>query len=312
MADSTATRTSSSSGREQNQLPSRRGGAERASSLAARRNALFWPFVAPSLAIYALLMLVPTIATVWISLNRWRAQGDPMQFVGASNYSRLIGNDAFRTAFLNTLEILAICGVVIFVFAFAITVAMREMRGRRSAQAMLFFPYLISPVVIAIALGLVLNPTGLLDNGLRKLHLGFLAKEWLSPQHIFLTLLITIIWVSTGFYVLILMAGMDRIPRYYYEDTDLAGANAWQKFRHVTLPLNWDVITIAAVLWVINAVKIFELILAFSSAGDSPPLESRTLGARVSNTPVGVLGRWAGSGENLVCQPRRTVRACSR
>ena len=251
MTQVTSTRTSVPPERGRTRGPARRGRAT--SSLSARRNALFWPFVLPSLAIYALLMLVPTLFTLWISLNRWRAQGDPMQFVGGGNYTRLVSNEAFRTSFWNTLEILAICGVVIFVLAFAITIAMREMRGRRLAQSMLFFPYLISPVVIAIAFGLVLNPAGLVDTGLKAVHLGFLAKEWLSPQHIFLTLVVTIIWVSTGFYVLLLMAGIDRIPRYYYEDTNLAGANAWQTFRHVTLPLNWDVVTVAAVLWVINA-----------------------------------------------------------
>src|SRR4051812_18234691 len=219
----------------------------RTSSLAAKRNALFWPFVSPALLVYALLMLVPTVATIWISLNRWRAQGDSMKFVGAGNYTRLASNEAFRTSFLNTLEILVVCGVIIFVLAFAITVAMREMRGRRWAQSMLFFPYLISPVVIAIAFGLFLQPAGLLNTGLKAVHLGSLAQEWLSPDHIFVTLIVTIIWVSTGFYVLVLMAGVDRIPRYYYEDTNLAGANAWQTFRHVTLPLNWDVVTVAAV-----------------------------------------------------------------
>ncbi len=285
MTQVTSTRTSVPPERGRTRGPARRGRAT--SSLSARRNALFWPFVLPSLAIYALLMLVPTLFTLWISLNRWRAQGDPMQFVGGGNYTRLVSNEAFRTSFWNTLEILAICGVVIFVLAFAITIAMREMRGRRLAQSMLFFPYLISPVVIAIAFGLVLNPAGLVDTGLKAVHLGFLAKEWLSPQHIFLTLVVTIIWVSTGFYVLLLMAGIDRIPRYYYEDTNLAGANAWQTFRHVTLPLNWDVVTVAAVLWVINAVKIFEMILAFSSAGDAPALESRTLAVQQYYVTVG-------------------------
>lgn len=283
-----ATRTGASPEAEEHPSPGGRGhGGPRPSSLAAKRNALFWPFVAPAIAVYGLLMLVPTLATVWISLNRWRAQGDPMQFVGTGNYTRLAGSGAFRTAFWNTLEILVVCGVFIFIFAFAITIAMREMRGRRWAQSMLFFPYLISPVVIAIALGLVLNPAGLLDTGLRAAHLGFLAKEWLSPEHIFVTLAVTIIWVSTGFYVLILMAGVDRIPRYYYEDSNLAGANAWQTFWHVTLPLNWDVVTVAAVLWVINTVKIFEMILAFSSAGDAPALESRTLAVQQFYVTVG-------------------------
>jgi raffinose/stachyose/melibiose transport system permease protein len=271
-------------------------------ALSAQRNRLFWPFVLPALAFYAVLMLAPTVVTGWISLNRWRAQGDPMEFVGLRNYVTLFNSDTFRTAFWHTLEILVVCGVAIFVLAFAMTVALREMRGRRAARSMLFFPYLISPVVIAIGLGLVLDPTGLLNRALKGVGLPSLAKSWLSPEHIFLTLVVTIIWVSTGFYVLLLMAGVERIPRYYYEDSDLAGASAWQKFRHVTLPLTWDVVTVAAVLWVINAFKIFELIVAFSTLGDAPPVQARTIaveqfymtvGGRI---PVYAMGRGAAVG----------------
>lgn len=256
-------------------------------SLSAKRNRLFWPFVLPALVFYTALMLVPTVATVWISLQRWRAQGDPMQFVGLENYSSLYTSDVFRTAFWHTLEILVVCGIAIFVIAFAMTMALREMKGRRTARSMLFFPYLISPVVIAIGLGLVLDPSGALDRALQGVGLASLAKPWLSPEHIFMTLVVTIIWVSTGFYVLLLMAGVERIPRYFYEDSDLAGASAWQKFRHVTLPLTWDVVTVAAILWVINAFKIFELIVAFSSLGDAPPPQARTLAVEQYYMTVG-------------------------
>lgn len=297
-AADTAAERSSTAGTHRSARRPRPGGG----SLSSQRNRLFWPMILPALAFYAVLMLVPTVVTGWISLNRWRAQGDPMEFVGLRNYVTLFTSDTFRTAFWHTLEILVICGVAIFVLAFAITVAMREMRGRRTARSMLFFPYLISPVVIAIGLGLVLDPTGLLDRALKGVGLSSLAKSWLSPEHIFLTLVVTIIWVSTGFYVLLLMAGVERIPRYYYEDSDLAGASAWQKFWHVTLPLTWDVVTVAAVLWVINAFKIFELIVAFSTLGDAPPLQARTLaveqyymtvGGRI---PVYAMGRGAAVG----------------
>lgn len=252
-----------------------------------QRNRLFWPFVLPALAFYAVLMLAPTVVTVWISLNKWRAQGDPMEFVGARNYVSLYTSDTFRTAFWNTLAILVVCGVAIFVIAFAMTIALREMRGRRAARSMLFFPYLISPVVIAIGLGLVLDPSGILDRGLNAANLASLAKQWLAPDNIFFTLAVTVIWVSTGFYVLLLMAGVERIPQYFYEDSDLAGANVWQKFRHVTLPLTWDVVTVAAILWVINAFKIFELIVAFSTLGDAPPLQARTLAVEQYYMTVG-------------------------
>jgi ABC-type sugar transport system permease subunit len=83
-------------------------------------------------------------------------------------------------------------------------------------------------------------------------------------------MMIGMAWMSTGFFVTILMAGVDRIPDYYYEDAELSGASRWQKFRHITMPMSWDVVGIMAVLWVITAMKTFEFIYAFTGVGTPP------------------------------------------
>lgn len=86
---------------------------------------------------------------------------------------------------------------------------------------------------------------------------------------------VALVWIYTGFYVTILMAAVDNIPAYYYEDAVLAGANSLQRFRYVTLPLSWDVVGVAALLWTISSVKIFEFIYAFAGAsGYLPPTSS--------------------------------------
>ena len=74
-----------------------------------------------------------------------------------------------------------------------------------------------------------------------------------SRQTITWVVIGAIIWASSGFYITILMAAVDRIPPYLYEDAEMAGASPWQKFRNVTLPLTWDVVGVAGVLWTINA-----------------------------------------------------------
>src|SRR5262249_8199361 len=122
-----------------------------------------------------------------------------------------------------------------------------------------------------------LDPKGLLNTALDKAGLGFLAAPWLSPDRLFSTILVGIIWVSTGFYVVILMAGFDRLPGYFYQGGELKGAAARQKFRHITLPLSWDVVSVAAVLWVINALKIFDFIYAFVGTATNPAPSDRTV-----------------------------------
>ncbi|MFF2846191.1 carbohydrate ABC transporter permease [Streptomyces sp. NPDC058001] len=246
-------------------------------ALARQQRGIHVPFVAPALLVYLALFVAPALVGVYVSFQRWRGTGDRMEPVGLANYRRLLSDDVFRTAFRNTLEIVVLCGIGIFVLAFAVTVLLRQMRGRKTLRSLLFFPHIVSPIAISVALGLLLAPDGLVNAALRATGLDALATNWLAPDQIFRTIMVGIVWVTTGFYVILLMAGVDRIPPYYYEESELAGANEFQKFWHVTLPLTWDVVSVAAVLWVINSIKIFEFIYAFSGTGDAPPVGSRTL-----------------------------------
>ncbi|WP_020519683.1 carbohydrate ABC transporter permease [Catelliglobosispora koreensis] len=243
-------------------------------ALSRARRRLYWPFVAPATLIYVAFFVGPAIASIWISLHKWRGAGDEMDFTGAANYKRLLEDDAFKDSFANSLKILVICGVFIFALAFLMTIVLREMKSRKTVRALLFFPYIVSPVAIGVGLGLLLDPSGVVNGVLEPVGLN---RSWLAPDHIFATILIGIIWVTTGFYVTLLMAGQERIPAYFYEDATLAGANRWRQFWHVTLPMSWDIVTVAAVLWVINSLKIFEFIYAFTGTGDSPPSEARTI-----------------------------------
>lgn len=242
-----------------------------------QRRGLYWPMLAPALLLYAVLFVAPALYSVYVSFLSWRGQGDPQRWVGTRNYTRLWHDDVFRQSFTNTMVILVVAGVAVFACTFAITAVLREMRSRRVLQAVLFFPYMLSPIAIGIGLALVLQPDGPLNSGLRHVGLGELAKQWLTPDMLFKTILIGMVWLSTGFFVTLQMAAIGRIPRYYYEQCELDGANRWHLFRHVTLPLTWDVISVAAVLWTISAVKVFEFVYGFVGVSDSPPPQARTL-----------------------------------
>lgn len=245
-------------------------------ALDRQRRALLVPFVAPALILYVVLFVVPIGAAVWISLHEWAGSG-PMKWVGIDNYVRLSRDSLFVHSLTNTLLLLFVVGIVVFVLAFAMTLVLRDMAGRKTARSIIFFPHLINMLVYGVLAAFIFNPGGLINSVLRPLGVKD-PPAWLAQDNLFLLIMMTLAFATVGYYTTILMAGVDRIPVSYYEDCALAGANAFQRLRHVILPLTWDVFGVCAVLWTISAVKIFEIVWVFggSSGTGIPPTQTWT------------------------------------
>ncbi|MFI1979344.1 carbohydrate ABC transporter permease [Streptomyces wedmorensis] len=248
----------------------------RGTPLAVRRRRLFWPFVAPAAIGLVVFYIAPLIFGVWTSFHRWDGF-TPMTWRGVGNYRALLDDPFFRTSMANTFEILAYVGVVMFVLSFALTMVLREMRGKRFVRAVIFFPHIVNAMVFGVLAGFLFNPNGLANSALSALGVDEPPK-WLAVDNVFTLIMATMVFTTTGFYVTIIMASVDNIPPYLYEDAELAGAGAFRKFWHITLPLSWDVISVCAVLWTISSVKVFELVLVFggSLTGSGPPVETWT------------------------------------
>ena len=132
----------------------------------------------------------------------------------------------------------------------------------------------LTPTVIAITtmLGYFYTPNnGLLAAVFRAIGMPDMAKfPWLGPDTIFAAMMIGITWIEVGFYLVLLLAGVDKIPPDFFESAKLDGANQVQQFWHITVPLLWDVIVIGLVLWSIYAVKIFEFPFSFTGLEPNP------------------------------------------
>lgn len=242
------------------------------SSLEKRRRRLFFPFVLPALVLYLVFFIAPSVAAVWISLNRWTGSG-PMSWRGDRNYRVLFQDTVFHLAFKNTLIILVVVGLVVFAVSFVLTMILREMRrGAKFARSVLFFPYIVSPIVLSIIWGFIFQYNGLVNSVLRRLGAG--EVKWLSPDHLLMMILLGMVWINVGLYATIILAAVDRIPPQFYEDAALAGTNAFQRFRYVTLPMTWDVVSVVAILWTINSLKMFEFIFAFGGTSNDLPSQS--------------------------------------
>ncbi|MBN8425175.1 sugar ABC transporter permease [Microbacterium esteraromaticum] len=251
----------------------RRGGG---STIDRARRRLLVPFVGPAFALYTILFVVPSLYAIWISFNKWAGAG-PMEFVGFGNYVRLFSDKLFLRSFGNTLLLLFVVGLAIFVIAFALTLVLRDMTGRKIARSVIFFPHLVNAMIFGVLAGFVFNPGGLVNTLLGAFGVSD-PPAWLAQDNLFPLIMVMMTWITTGYFTTILMAGVDRIPPYYYEDCALAGANAWQRLRYVILPLTWDVFGTCAVLWTISSVKIFEIIWIFggSTGQGMPPTQTWT------------------------------------
>lgn len=246
------------------------------SLIEAQKRKLFLPLVGPAFLFYTLLVVAPSAAALWISFHSWPGSG-PMEFVGLRNYPRVAKDPLFQQAFLNTLLILVVVGVTIFVLAFSMSLVLRNMWGKGIVRSVIFFPHLINALVFGALAGFVFNPQGLMNTMLRPFGVDE-PPAWLAQDNIFVLIMITLVLTHTGYFTTILMAGVDRIPPDYFEVASLAGCNAWQRLKYVIVPLTWEVFATCAVLWTISSVKIFELIWVFggSSGAGIPPTSSWT------------------------------------
>lgn len=227
----------------------------------------------PATALYFIFFLVPTAQALITSLYDWSGFGTPPQYIGLRNFQELATDRLFWTSMSNTLGILLIGGIVIFGLAFIMTMMISSgIRGKKFFRGVIFLPNIIAVIALTTLWGYMYTPNnGLLANIFKAVGLNDAARfPWLGPDTIFMAMMIAIVWIEVGFYVVLLLAGVDKIPQDFYESAKLDGASDFQQFRHITVPLLSDVISIGMVLWAIHALKIFEFPFSFTGLEPNP------------------------------------------
>ncbi len=225
-------------------------------------------FLAPAFLAYLVFFLYPTLRTFYLSVFKWSGVGREMQFRGLGNFRELMSETLFvRYGLRNTLLIWIVGGIMIFALAFLFTALLNSgVRGKRFFRSVIFLPNVIATIALTTLWNYIYNPRfGFLRNLFDFLGFEKLAKfQWVAASNIFWAMLIALVWTAMGYYLVLLMAGVDRIPIDYYEAAKLDGASQTQMFFRITLPLLWDVLTVALVLWSITALNMFEFPFAFT------------------------------------------------
>lgn len=242
-----------------------------------RRMAYF--FVLPNMLIFGIFVLLPMLLNIYYSFtggNNLFPQDRP--FVGLQNYQRLFncGNfldpvtcseDRFWRGFFNTafFVVFQVGGMVVLSMITAV-VLNRSVWGRSFFRSVFFYPVLLSPVVVALIWKWILQRDGLLNALLVNMGMEsivfFLNASWAIFWVIFIS-----IWAQMGFYTLILLAGLQSIPTDMYEAAEMDGANRFQSFRGITLPLLMPTLLVVMVLSVIRAVQVFDIVWVLTGGG---------------------------------------------
>lgn len=223
-------------------------------------------FLAPALILYLGLLIFPALQAFYLSLFRTSGFGDAPVWVGPDNYVRLLSDPIFWQAMRNMAMIMVVGGLVTFGLAFLFTMLLSSgLWGKKLFRALIFLPNIIAVVAITTFWSFVFMPRyGLLTSLLKSIGLNWLAGiSWTAPENVFFSMMVGLVWISTGFYTILILAGADKVPTDMYEAARLEGASTFQIFRLITLPMIWDVILITMVLWSIHAIKIVEFPYAF-------------------------------------------------
>ncbi|MDQ0338465.1 multiple sugar transport system permease protein [Caldalkalibacillus uzonensis] len=224
-------------------------------------------FLLPNLAGFLFFIGIPIISSFVLSFTSWDLLSPP-QFVGVDNYINLLRDPSFFNALTNTL--LFIAGYLPTVMVLALIVALllnRRLRFRVFFRAAYFVPVITSWVAVALIWKWMFNPSYGLVNYFLSL-IGINGPAWLQdPSWAMPSIIITSVWKDIGFVMVIFLAGLQGIPENYYEAADIDGANGWQKFRYVTLPLLAPTTFFVLVISLINSFQVFDQVMIMTEGG---------------------------------------------
>jgi ABC-type sugar transport system permease subunit len=230
-----------------------------------QKRKLILPFLLPGLILYLVFYIYPAIKGFQTSLYDWSGFNLPSTFIGLDNYRELLHDEIFWSSVKVTLTIMLVGGIFIFGVAFFFTALLNSgIRGKKFFRAVIFFPNVIAAIALSTFWAFVYNNRfGLLNSFLRLLKLDNLIIQWTNSDNILGSIIVAMIWIYVGYFLVILLAGADKISPEIFDAAKVDGANMFQTFFFITIPLMWDIIGIALLLWMITAIKQFEFLYSF-------------------------------------------------
>jgi len=228
-----------------------------------------WLFLAPALLLVLVVTIYPFIYSFYISFYDVKLINiSAMPFVGFENYIKLFGDEAFHRSLVRSLYFVtgSVSGSFILGFALALLLD-RELRGMVILRSLIIVPMVVTPVSIGLTWRMMFsNQIGIINYVLGLIDVP--QPLWIqSIDSALLSVMLVDIWQWAPFMFLILLAGLRSLPVSPWESARVDGANAWQRFIYLTLPMMKPIIAVALILRTVDAMRIFDQIFVMTRGG---------------------------------------------
>jgi multiple sugar transport system permease protein len=243
--------------------------------LGQRRALWAYAFLLLPLAFFLAIRLGPAASSLWISLHEWNIISPEKPFVGLRNFQTLLADARFGKAALNTVRYVLLGIPLQIALGLALALLLQRINRFRGLFRALYFMPFITPIVAAawVWQWMYSQHVGPLNQIL--VALGLPAQPFLrSPAQALEAIVAMIVWQYLGFQIVIFLAGLEAIPRVYYEAAEVDGASGWQAFRAVTVPLLNPTLVFSIVYSTIVYLQLFTQVLNMTFQDQGGPLAS--------------------------------------
>ncbi len=233
-------------------------------------------FLVPALASIGAVSVYPVLLGLWLSFRDTTLSSPTDSFVGIGNYLQLFSDSQFWNAWIHTIEFTCASTLLETLIGLMMALVLCErFRGRGMVRAAMLVPWAIPTVVTSKMFGWLFDgQNGIVNYLLRTVGLIQHNVDWYgSPDFALTTIIIADVWKTTPFIALLLLAGLQTIPGSLLEASVIDGANAWQRFWHVRLPLLAPTLLIASMFRALDAFRIFDLVYVLTGGGPADSTE---------------------------------------
>src|SRR5438132_5986876 len=239
--------------------------------------------IAPGALLLLLFQVVPIVIGANASFRNWALYNPKKTWIGFDHYAAVITDPAFLTVVLpNTFlfMILSVAGALLAGLALALLLN-RPFRGQKLVQTVLLVPLMVAPVVAAIMIRWIFNDQFGIVNAVLEA-IGLEGQPWLVQRwSAFGIILLTDIWLWTPWFTLLLLAGLQSLPKEPFEAAAIDGTTTWRVFRFLTLPMLRPVIVVCVVIRAIDAFRTFDIVWTLTGGGPGRSTELFSLYAYV-------------------------------
>ncbi len=251
-------------------------------------------FVAPAIILFLVFSLIPFLKVFQLSVFEWDGISSHMQFVWLNNFRTALFRDtswwiSMRNAGVITLLALSVQNFLALVLGLIVD---REIKGKNFYRVVFYIPPVLSGIVVGLVWNWIFDGShGLLNHALTTIHLGQWTRAWLAdPKTAIYGIAVIHMWKGFGWGFVILLAGLQAIPRELNEAARVDGASEWYIFSRITVPLMMPVFFLVSILTVLGTMQIYDIIVSTTNGGPGYHTEvpiTRILAAMVGSSRFG-------------------------